>query len=112
MPSARAATSVDAERAAYQTPTRPSRATHCSARGVLPYPAGASLIRTRAFDRSRSANKRGLSTILRLRIRASEAVAVVAPAFLTDVTRIAATLTPSRRKVLTAGNPRPRAPFV
>jgi hypothetical protein len=35
-------------------------------------------MRTRAFDSSRIANSLGRSTILRLRIRTSEAVAVVA----------------------------------
>ena len=77
-PSARAATSVADERAVNHAPDLPSRTTHWSASVVFPYPAGAISIRTRAFDSSRSANKRGRSTILRLRIRTSEAVAVVA----------------------------------
>jgi hypothetical protein len=84
-PSASAATSVDDERAVNHVPRRPSRATHCSASVVLPYPAGATSIRTRALESSRSVNNRGLSTILRLRIRTSEPAAVVALS-LTDVT--------------------------
>ena len=75
-PSASAATSVADERAVNQAPHLPSRATHCSANVVFPYPAGATSIRTRAFDSSRSANSRGRSTILRLRIPTSETVAV------------------------------------
>ena len=78
IPNASAATSVADDRAVNQAARRPSRATHCSARVVLPYPAGAMSIRTRALVSSRSANNLGRSTILRLRIRTSESVAVVA----------------------------------
>ncbi|HET9436917.1 MAG TPA: hypothetical protein VFO64_01855 [Gaiellaceae bacterium] len=50
MPSARAATSVEEDRAVYHVATRPSRATHCSASVVFPYPAGPTSMRTGAFD--------------------------------------------------------------
>src|SRR5262249_20972158 len=96
IPRASAATSVDDDLAVYQAPTRPSRVVHCSAGVVFPYPAGPTSVRMRALDPSRSANRRGRSTILRLRSRTSETVAVVARPLLTEVTSVdVATLPPS-----------------
>jgi hypothetical protein len=75
-PAASAATSADAGVAVYQTAFL--AASHCRASVVLPYPAGAISICTRALDWSSKANRRGRSMILRLRSRTSGVVAVVA----------------------------------